>query len=238
MIEKIDQRPAARDVAAQRADRLRERADLDVHAAVQTEMIDGAASVLAEHAARMRIVDHHDAAEFFGERAEVGQRADVAVHAEDAVGDQQLALRRRQLLQNLARGGGVLVREHLDRRAAQTRAVDDARVIQLVGDDDVLFREDRGDRAGVRGEPALKDDDRLGLLERGEPALELHVDFHGAGDAADGSGSDAEIARRRQRRLPQPRMRRQTQVVVRREIDDLRWSNVVFGFCSPSRMRR
>ena len=38
----------------------------------------------------MRVVDHHDGAVFFGEIAEAGQRADVAVHGEDAVGDEQL----------------------------------------------------------------------------------------------------------------------------------------------------
>ena len=62
----------SRDVAAQRAHRLRERADLNVDAPVQVEVIDRAASVLPEHTARMGIVDHHDAAEFFGQVAEPG----------------------------------------------------------------------------------------------------------------------------------------------------------------------
>ena len=94
VIEELDERPAAGDVAAERADRLRQRADLDVDAAVHAEVIDRAAAVRAEHAARMRIVDHHDAAELLGERAQLRQRAEIAVHAEDAVGDEQLALRR------------------------------------------------------------------------------------------------------------------------------------------------
>ena len=98
VVEELDQRLAAGDVAAERADRLRQRADLDVDAAVHAEVIDRAAAVLAEHAARMRVVDHHDAAEFLGERAQLGQRAEVAVHAEDAVGDEQLALVGRQVL--------------------------------------------------------------------------------------------------------------------------------------------
>ena len=38
----------------------------------------------------MRVVDHHDGAVFFGDVAQAGQRADIAVHGEDAVGDQQL----------------------------------------------------------------------------------------------------------------------------------------------------
>ena len=67
----------------------------------------------------MRIVDHHDAAGLFGQFAELGQRAEVAVHAEDAVGDEQLALTGRQARDDLARRVDVLVRKDLDRRAAQ-----------------------------------------------------------------------------------------------------------------------
>ena len=68
VVQKIDQRVRSGHVAAERAHRLRQRADLNVHAAVHLEVIDRAAAVLAEHAARMRIVHHHDAAEFLGER--------------------------------------------------------------------------------------------------------------------------------------------------------------------------
>ena len=42
-------------------------------------------------------------------------------------------------LQDLARRIDVLVREDLDRGAAEAAAVDDARVVQLVGDDDVVL---------------------------------------------------------------------------------------------------
>ena len=92
MIQELDERPAAGNVAPERAERFRQRADLDVDAAVHVEVIDRAAAVPPEHPARMRIVDHHDAAELLGERAQRRHRAKVAVHAEDAVGDQQLSL--------------------------------------------------------------------------------------------------------------------------------------------------
>ena len=94
-------------------------------------------------------------------------------------------------------------------------------MVQLVGDDDVVLGEDGGDRAGVGGEAALEDDGGLGLLELGEPALELHVDRHRAGDRAHRAGADAELLERVERPLPQSRMRRQPEVVVRREVDDL-----------------
>ena len=183
-------------------------------------MIDGAAAVLPEHAARVRIVDHHDAAGFLGELAEARQRTEVAVHAEDAVRDEQLALPGRQILEDLARRVHVLVGEHLDRRAAETAAVDDARVIQLVRDDDVLFAENRRDGARVRRESALEHDDLLDLLELGELLLQLHVDVHGAGDRPHRAGADAVVLDRLQRRGAQFRMSRQAQIVVRRKVHD------------------
>ena len=82
----------AGDVAAERADRLRQSANLDVHPSVHTEVVDRAAAVRSEHPARVGVVHHHDAAELLGERAQCRQRTEVAVHAEYAVGDEELAL--------------------------------------------------------------------------------------------------------------------------------------------------
>ena len=70
VVKELDERPAAGDIPAERAERLGQRADLNVDAPVHAEMIDGPAAVLPEHAARVRVVDHHDAAELFGERAQ------------------------------------------------------------------------------------------------------------------------------------------------------------------------
>ena len=120
-----------------------------------------------------------------------------------------------------ARGVDVAVRKYLDGRAAQPRAVDDAGVVQLVGNDEVVLAEDGRDGSRVGGEPALEHDHRFRLLELGEPALQLHVNLHGAGDRPDGSGADAQLLQRRERFLLQLRMRRQAEVVVRREVDDL-----------------
>src|ERR1043166_8012905 len=77
-------------------------------------MIDRPAAVFSDHAARVRVVDHHDAAELLRKIAQRGQRAEVAVHAEDAVGDEELALRGGQRLQNRPRGVAVFVRKDLD----------------------------------------------------------------------------------------------------------------------------
>ena len=125
-----------------------------------------------------------------------------------------------KILDDPPRRVDILVRKHLDRRAAQPAAVDDAGVVQFVRDDHVVFRQNRRDRARVGGEAALEHDDRLHLLELGEPALELDVELHRAGDGANRPRTNAELLDRRQRRGPQPRMRRQTEIVVRGEVDD------------------
>src|SRR5439155_24027301 len=72
-----------------------------------------------------------------------------------------------------------------------------------------------------RGEATLEHDAGFRLLERREPALQLYVNRHGARDRAHGSGAGAELLHCLDRPLPQLRMRRQAEVVVRGEVDDL-----------------
>src|SRR5205085_8112539 len=77
----------ARDVAAERADGLRERADLDVDPPIEAEVVHAAAPVLAEHAAGMRVVYIRRRTVAFGQSHDLWQFGDVAIHAEDAVGE-------------------------------------------------------------------------------------------------------------------------------------------------------
>ena len=101
----------------------------------------------------MGVVDHHDGVVFFGECGELVDGADVAIHREDAVGDDELVA---GLVLNFAQElfavGDIFVAEDFDLCAGETCAVDDAGVIELVGDDEVFFAEDGGDSAGVGGE--------------------------------------------------------------------------------------
>src|SRR5262249_46969336 len=80
VVEELDQVAAAADVAAEDADRLRERADLNVNTAVESEMVDGAAAVASEDARGVRVVHHHDGAVALAGFDEAGQRANVAGH--------------------------------------------------------------------------------------------------------------------------------------------------------------
>ena len=105
VVKELDQRSRSRHVAAQGPERLRQRAHLHVHAAVQAEMVDGTAPVLAEDAAAVGIVHHHDAAMLLGDVGQLRQHTDVAIHAEDAVRDDQRPPRARQPFDDGARRG-------------------------------------------------------------------------------------------------------------------------------------
>ena len=221
VLEKVDQVPVARDIAAQGADRLRQRADLDIHAAVQPEVIDRSASVVPEHPARVRIVHHHDepCSSARSHRSGSAPRSPSMLKTPSVISS--LRGRARQLSDDAARGVDIAMGKDFDRGPAQPGAVDDAGVVQLIGNDEVVFRQNGGDGSGICRKAALKHDRRFRLLELGEPPLELHVDLHRAGDRAHRAGADAELLQRRERSLLQPGMGRQPEVVVRREVDDL-----------------
>ena len=67
----------------------------------------------------------------------------------------------RQGLQILSGVRDVAVAEYVDFRAREAAAVDDAGVVQLVGDDVVLGAENRRDGSGVGGESGLEDHARF-----------------------------------------------------------------------------
>ena len=85
--------------------------------------------------------------------------------------------------------GRVFVPKDVDLGLRQPAAVDDAGVIEFVGDDVIFRRENRRDGACVGGKAGLKHDTGFHLFESRDPAFEFHVDVHGAGDGADGARS-------------------------------------------------
>ena len=83
---------AGRDVAAGgAAERLAEGAGDDVDAVHDAVQLGGAAAAGADEADGVRVVDHDHGVVAVGEVADLGERGDVAVHGEDAVGDDQPA---------------------------------------------------------------------------------------------------------------------------------------------------
>jgi hypothetical protein len=136
----------------------------------------------------VRVVDHHDGSVFFCEVSEFVDGADVAVHGEDAVGDEELAAGfLLDFLKQLFGVGDVFVAEDFDLGFGEARAIDDAGVIQFIGEDEVFFAKDAGDSTCIRGEARLKNDACLDAFESRDFFFELHVNAHGAGDGANRS---------------------------------------------------
>jgi hypothetical protein len=117
--------------------------------------------------------------------------------------------------------GDVFVTEDENLGAREAAAVDDRSVIQFVGDDEVVFAQKCRHRARVGGESRLEDHAGFDVLEARDLFFQFHVDLHGAGDGAHRARSDAVFARGFERRLAQFGMRRQPEVIVRGEVDDL-----------------
>src|SRR5690606_32693255 len=85
----------------------------------------------------------------------------------------------------------VEVRDDLDAGAAQAAAVDEARVVELVGDDEIAALGKALEETDVGG-VAAREEDAGGLPEvGGEGLLELDVGALGAADEARGTGADA-----------------------------------------------
>ena len=105
--------------------------------------------------------------------------------------------------------GNVFVAEDQNLRLREPRAIDDRRMVQRIGDDEVVLAQYGRHRARIRREARLEDHARLHVLEARDLFFELHVDFHRAGDGAHRARSHAVLARGLERRLAQFGMRGQ-----------------------------
>src|SRR5690606_38489718 len=88
-----------RRAAAGSAERLPERRGNDVYAVRYDLVLRCAAAGRTEEARRVAVVDHDERLVAVGELSDVGERGDVAVHAEHAVGRDQARSRALRLLQ-------------------------------------------------------------------------------------------------------------------------------------------
>ncbi len=149
-------------------------------------------------------------------------RADVAVHRKHAVGDDQFAAWLvGHFLQKLFAMGHILVPEHLDLGPRQPRPVDDAGMVELVGEDEVFLAQDGAYRARIGREAALEDDAGFDVFEAGDLLFEVHVDAHGSGDGTHRARAHAQFPRSLQRRLDQPGVVGEAEIVVAGQVDHL-----------------
>ena len=99
----------------------------------------------------MRIVDHDERIVPVGQVADVVQACNDAVHREHAIGRDQLRARPGcgGLLESRLQFVEIVVRVAQALRLAEPDAVDDARVIERVADDGVVFVQQRLEQAAV-----------------------------------------------------------------------------------------
>ena len=186
LAEELDDLFAAGGVAsAGAAEGFAEGSGDDVDAALDAAVLGGSAAVGADEADGVGVVDHDHGVVFFGEVADLGELGEVAIHGEDAVGGDEamagagggfeLGLEVVHIAVAVAEAGGL----------READAVDDAGVVELVGDDGVFGVEDGLEEASVGVEAGAVEDGFFGAEEGADALLELGVDGLGSADEAD-----------------------------------------------------
>ena len=177
---------------------------------------------LAENAHPVRVVDDDDRLVRAGELDDLGQLREIAFHGEDAVGDDELARASRRVRERVPERAHVRVRvDDLLRRAREPDRVDEARVVELVRDDHGRLVREAGNGGLVRV-PARDVGERgLGARQVGERALEREMRLEGPADEAHGGRAGPVALEALDPRAHDLGMVRETEVVVRREDDDL-----------------
>src|SRR5215469_1137390 len=184
-------------------------------------MIHCAATIATKDAGRVRIVDHHDAVVLVGEVAQFWQWRDIAFHGENAVGDEKLvAVPVLGFFEDASAIRDVLMLEDFDGGLGKTAAIDDRGVIQLVGDNQIFFAQDRRNGAGIGRESGLKDDAGFCPFEARDLLFEFHVNLHSADDAAHCARADAVFADGVYGSAAKLGMGGEPKIIVRAEVDD------------------
>jgi len=169
----------------------------------------------AEHADRVRVIDHQPRTVLLAEGDDLRQGGDIALHAVEAIHHDELALVCRQLAQYPLQVLHVLVPEALGLAEAQLRAVDQARMVFLVQDDIISTADQRADRAQVGLHAGGEDQRRLFPDELRDLVLQLLVHLERAVQEAGAGAAGAVAPDRLDGRLADAGVGRQAQVVVR-----------------------
>ena len=150
------------------------------------------AAPAADHAQPVRIVRHQPGVVFVGERQQLGERRQIAVHGEHAVGhDQHMVVLGAMRCQQFARMRDVVVAERHHLAARQLRAGEQASVRQFIHQHQPVAPDQHRNDAGI-GEIAGAEHDRgLCLLDAGEARFQLRVERVVAGDQARGARAGA-----------------------------------------------
>ncbi len=172
----------------------------------------------------MRVVDHNHRIVLVGQLANGRQVGNRSIHGENSIGCDQSEPRSFCLLKFAAEivHGIVLVAQSLS--FAQPDAIDDAGVVEFIGDDCIFGSEDRFKESAV-GVPAGVVEDRIFLAnELADLGLEVFMDRLRAADEADRSQSISPAVERIGGGLTNARMLRESEIVIRAKIEI--WSTI------------
>ena len=185
-------------------------------------MLDDPASRLAEDSDTVRVVHDDDGVELARQFDDLRQACEVALHREDPVRDDQLASSARGAGETFSEPAQVRVRiDHLLRGTREPYGVDDARVVELVREDDGCRVGQRRNHRLVRVPARDVGQRRLGSREVCHLALELEMGLERSADEAHRGGARAVALEPLDPRPHDLGMVGEPEVVVRREHDHL-----------------
>ncbi len=217
----LDQLLAARDAASGRpAQALAVGRGDDVDLAQDAVLFVRSAAGLADEPRGVRIVDQQHGVVLFAQGDHLVQRGGVAVHGEDAVGDDQAVAPVLVHLQLLLQVGHVGVLEGVLHGRAEADAVDERGVDQAVRDHDVVLGQDGLEDAGVGVHAGGEEDGVLGAQESGGDALQLAMDVLRAADEADRGHAVAPAVQARVGGLDHLGVAGQPKVIIGAHVDD------------------
>ncbi len=137
---------------------------------------EGRTAPTADHAEAMGVVRHQPGIALVRRHQQFGERREVAVHGEYAVGDDQRVIVLGAMReQKLARMTDVIVPESQHAAARQLRAGIDAGVREFIQQHQPVAADQHGDNAGIGEIAGTEHDRRLGLLDLRQPRFQFGV---------------------------------------------------------------
>ena len=188
----------------------------DVHPALDAAELRSAPALVPHEAHGVAVVHHHQGVKLIGQIADPLEVGDVAVHGEHAVGSDELHLAAGGLgvLQAPAQVRHVVVLVAVALGLAQPHAVDDGRVVQLVGDHRVLGPQQGLEETAVGVEAGGVENGVVHAQKLRQLPLQLLVDGLGAADKPHGAQAEAPPVIALLGRLDEGRVVAEPQVVV------------------------
>ncbi len=169
----------------------------------------------------MRLVHDDRRAAAFSDRAQFFKWRAVAIHAEDALGHHDRASTAGSAERLLERTQ-ILVPEHARRRFRQPDAVDEARVIPLVRENQIVRADEGLQQSDVRRITRSEQQRGLGARKRGEPCFDALEDLVVTTKETGPGRTGRKLAEGDAHRLCEVRMRRETEIVIGNKIDPVR----------------